>query len=565
MVNPADVLTKQLLELPQGLIRRFVPKDEHSIYHPVCERFWGSVDVAIRQIRWSTEQPGVSWMIRDFGSTAKVPYAGCTACSRATKYSSASGALQHLHAEHFECPFGASAAVGAQAWAHDDPCYAYMESAADTHLIEPEIENIAKEFIGHISDFLSGLNRIQWLVARNSQGSAQRRRLVLNVHQPPPSAPPLPRSLVYAFDELVAYYLLQVKRLSLQNRAIGLGMRNNAEQESLHALNRSTRMAFRCRDIRGRVLGYLQQAHRDVILAGSGRGGPDGDGDDADTALGVQAFGSTSLVRVLVMSALHTSFSAPLAQKEAAAAARVGSSKARLAGPQDPAWDMVGVYSQYSKHLHEQAARRPRRRLFLDIHAVEDELEGDTVGADGGRLAGAQGNEWKRRYLEERTMEVERHCLLVRRHAGQAKLYEVQRLKLSAGALRERVRQLIEVTDEDHGKAIRVFTIVTVLFLPMTSVSGFFGMNTIDIRDIGATQFLYWTIAIPVTVVVLAIALVYGYKGEEIGDWIEDRIRPRIATWLPSRTEAAEPSTTDGFQVKWDGTGAGVKEVWTRT
>lgn len=48
VVNPADVLGKQLLELSQTLIRRFVPKDEHSVYHPVCARFWGSVDVAIR-------------------------------------------------------------------------------------------------------------------------------------------------------------------------------------------------------------------------------------------------------------------------------------------------------------------------------------------------------------------------------------------------------------------------------------------------------------------------------------------------------------------------------------
>ena len=64
-------------------------------------------------------------------------------------------------------------------------------------------------------------------------------------------------------------------------------------------------------------------------------------------------------------------------------------------------------------------------------------------------------------------MDVERDYLLGRRDAVQAKLAEVQNLQKSARALRERVRQLIEVTDEDHGKAIRVFTIVTVLFLPM--------------------------------------------------------------------------------------------------
>lgn len=64
-------------------------------------------------------------------------------------------------------------------------------------------------------------------------------------------------------------------------------------------------------------------------------------------------------------------------------------------------------------------------------------------------------------------MAVERSYLLRRQDAVGAKLGEIMNLQDSAAALRERVRQLIEVTDEDHGKAIRVFTIVTVLFLPM--------------------------------------------------------------------------------------------------
>jgi hypothetical protein len=64
-------------------------------------------------------------------------------------------------------------------------------------------------------------------------------------------------------------------------------------------------------------------------------------------------------------------------------------------------------------------------------------------------------------------MEAERHYLNSLRDAVNAKMDEVRRLRRSASALRERVRQLIEITDEDHGKAIRVFTIVTVLFLPM--------------------------------------------------------------------------------------------------
>jgi hypothetical protein len=93
-------------------------------------------------------------------------------------------------------------------------------------------------------------------------------------------------------------------------------------------------------------------------------------------------------------------------------------------------------------------------------------------------------------------------------------------------------------------------------------------MNTVDIRDTGATQSLYWSIAVPVTFVVLGFALAYGYKGDEITDWIWDRINP----WKPSRfPRSAElvtqrrletPKTIDGRRVTWAETDAGAKGVW---
>lgn len=55
MMHPADAFGKQLLEISQAIMGRFLPKDEHSIYHAVCERFWGSVDEAVRV---STQRPG---------------------------------------------------------------------------------------------------------------------------------------------------------------------------------------------------------------------------------------------------------------------------------------------------------------------------------------------------------------------------------------------------------------------------------------------------------------------------------------------------------------------------
>ncbi|KAH6875795.1 hypothetical protein BKA58DRAFT_128904 [Alternaria rosae] len=43
--------------------------------------------------------------------------------------------------------------------------------------------------------------------------------------------------------------------------------------------------------------------------------------------------------------------------------------------------------------------------------------------------------------------------------------------------LSDRTKQILEINEEDHGKAIMVFTVVTVVFLPLSFVTSYFGMN----------------------------------------------------------------------------------------
>lgn len=62
MMHPADAFGKQLVEISQAIMRLFLPKDDHSIYHAVCERFWGSVDEAIRVSTQRPAFPGVGLM-----------------------------------------------------------------------------------------------------------------------------------------------------------------------------------------------------------------------------------------------------------------------------------------------------------------------------------------------------------------------------------------------------------------------------------------------------------------------------------------------------------------------
>lgn len=301
---------------------------------------------------------------------AKKRYAECIACRvQTTKYLSAFEALQHLHSVHLECSHRDKAASKAKYRPHDDPCYAYIRSEAGTPPVWSDAIAFISEFVGHLSEVSKYLNKLHWLVATNSRGRLQRRRRREQGRQrdaerspsPPPRPPQLPSSLVYAFDELVAYYVLQAKRLSLDNRA-ALVMREKDVPRSYRLVRRSERLYERSSATLSRIQKYLEQARKGIILNGGQRVAD----EDRNTALGVTAFNTESLRRALTLSVLDSSFSMPLPL--------VASRATDTANAESPRWDVIGVYKEYSQRLHSEAARRPRRRLFLDIQALEDEL-----------------------------------------------------------------------------------------------------------------------------------------------------------------------------------------------
>lgn len=58
---------------------------------------------------------------------------------------------------------------------------------------------------------------------------------------------------------------------------------------------------------------------------------------------------------------------------------------------------------------------------------------------------------------------------------------------------------MIEVRKESNSKAITIFTTVTVIFLPLSFVTSYLGMNSVDIRNGTFNQSLFWIIALPST------------------------------------------------------------------
>ena len=76
--------------------------------------------------------------------------------------------------------------------------------------------------------------------------------------------------------------------------------------------------------------------------------------------------------------------------------------------------------------------------------------------------------------------------------------------------------QLVETFQDDNSKAIFVFTIVTVLFLPMSFVASFFGMNVIGLSATTTPLKHFWVIALPLTFGIVIPCTVIALKGEEV-------------------------------------------------
>ena len=100
-----------------------------------------------------------------------------------------------------------------------------------------------------------------------------------------------------------------------------------------------------------------------------------------------------------------------------------------------------------------------------------------------------------------------------------------EKLRNRAKVLAVQNVQLVETLAEDNSRAIFVFTFITVLFLPLSFVAGFFGMNLAGISDTKSEVSHFWYIAVPLTVGILILCAVDVAWGESI--WFATADIPR--------------------------------------
>lgn len=69
---------------------------------------------------------------------------------------------------------------------------------------------------------------------------------------------------------------------------------------------------------------------------------------------------------------------------------------------------------------------------------------------------------------------------------------------------------MIDSNKDRQEAAVYAFTIVTIVFLPLSFVSGFLGMNTADLRDMPHRQWVFWAAALPLTLVIILLGLLWA-------------------------------------------------------
>lgn len=358
--------------------------------------------------------------------------------------------MKHIHARHCDCTIAEH-----KDRLHDDPCSVWIKETAQRGNQESQIIIQTQDVIEFLSKISGLLNEIQWLVAST----------VRNVRYQT-SRPQLPSSLVHAFDALLSYYIFTSRQLSLINRSIGREPTKRSRRDTNSLGAQSRRASRRCRKVGLNVVELLANAKKDILLMGTK--------DQENDSLGLHVVGIHFLMAALVTVVQNRKPNLP---EQGAVQTTIRSST-----------DVIDMYKEYSIQLRWEANRRPQKRVVVAIHEIEEELRAlsQLVNSQERMLSWYMDNIKSRTgilksgdyYSRMRKLKffqkfqkgyIEKQCERLQRRQR-----EIDQLQENAAALKLHVGWMIDILEEDHGKAIRVFTMVTLFFLPLCVYPIFF-------------------------------------------------------------------------------------------
>lgn len=82
----------------------------------------------------------------------------------------------------------------------------------------------------------------------------------------------------------------------------------------------------------------------------------------------------------------------------------------------------------------------------------------------------------------------------------------------------------LAILAESNNKAILVFTAVTIVFLPLSFFTSYFGMNLQGVVNTTKTESYFWAICGSIAILIISFTFLYGFRNR-IGWLIWGRIR----------------------------------------
>ncbi|KAF2110714.1 hypothetical protein BDV96DRAFT_583628 [Lophiotrema nucula] len=473
----------EMLGMAKGFVRLFIPQ---TCEHAVAKRIWGALhrisSTATASLQGYGTAGSLSWLVRPLPThilqsynieQPKLSFHSCAECRSGTTYRTVSAAIAHLRRHHFR------RSSSLQELAHIHANYRHWIRTEDQ--VKNEIRNA--QHLKLIKICVSYLATLHETAEKLHTGIPQNDKTKLPDYM-------LPNDLVDCF-EATAVFIIEAETslaaikdevASLQY-TLGISLDTFTTQIISHALNRLEtfgKAALTC----------MARAEKTLALS-----------DPEADILSMGPSGPESLVSIICQN---------LQQKQL------------LEGVD---MDIKELYQSHTSKLQYQVTRFPRKRLLRDIQSLQEELS----------VIQSVVN-WQQKTFSNylRVLDVtsydaptahrvamfpsESESLKTSLKALALQSTELDALEERTKTLREQLKQSVEILEEDNGKAILVFTMITTIFLPLSFVTSFFGMNTADIRNTDLGQGFFWAIAMPVTFGIVVVAILLAYQGDKLYD-----------------------------------------------
>lgn len=197
-----------------------------------------------------------------------------------------------------------------------------------------------------------------------------------------------------------------------------------------------------------------------------------------------------------------------------------------------------------------QILRRPNKRQILKIGALNDDLDlvrkfyewqRETVRSFDLIASPATYSKKAEFYGErERLFAMEYEILLGQDARLEKNMQQINKMIELCDWMVEQIRQRTEIMKDDQSQVIFIFTTVTVVFLPLSFVASYVSMGS-DATELDwkGLQVLFWTVAGPLTVVVIIFCLVAAKRRTLLQIMFASRWTGRALEWKTKTLERA--------------------------